>query len=96
MHLLHVDSVIFHLSCIRHRAYIALQHELHGVIRRQDGVRRPAIRRKTVFVTTILANLRSWLRYRETVRELSRLTNRELSDLGIQRGEIEDPLLQAL
>ncbi|MGL4727245.1 MAG: DUF1127 domain-containing protein [Bosea sp. (in: a-proteobacteria)] len=42
-----------------------------------------------MFITTLLANLRSWLRYRETVRELSRLTNRELNDLGIHRGEIE-------
>jgi uncharacterized protein YjiS (DUF1127 family) len=43
-----------------------------------------------MFVTTFLAQLRAWLRYRETVRELSRLTNRELDDLGINRGEIEN------
>jgi uncharacterized protein YjiS (DUF1127 family) len=57
--------------------------------RRQDGVRGPATRRKTMFITTLLAHLRAWLRYRETVRELSRLTNRELNDLGIRRSEIE-------
>jgi uncharacterized protein YjiS (DUF1127 family) len=43
-----------------------------------------------MFVTAFLAQLRAWLRYRETVRELSRLTNRELDDLGINRGEIEN------
>ena len=31
---------------------------------------------------------RNWRRYRDTVGELSRLTNRELSDLGIARGDI--------
>lgn len=36
----------------------------------------------------ILRNLRNWRRYRETVSELSRLSNRELTDLGISRSEI--------
>lgn len=31
---------------------------------------------------------RNWRRYRETVSELSRLSNRELGDLGIARGDI--------
>ena len=30
-----------------------------------------------------------WQRYNNTVRELSRLTSRELDDLGISRGEIQ-------
>jgi uncharacterized protein YjiS (DUF1127 family) len=37
----------------------------------------------------LLRNYRNWRRYRDTVRELSRLSNRELSDLGISRAEIE-------
>jgi uncharacterized protein YjiS (DUF1127 family) len=37
----------------------------------------------------ILRNYRNWRRYRETVSELSRLSNRELSDLGINRAEIQ-------
>jgi len=37
----------------------------------------------------ILRNYRNWRRYRETVNELSRLSNRELSDLGITRSDIE-------
>jgi uncharacterized protein YjiS (DUF1127 family) len=31
---------------------------------------------------------RRWRRYRETVRELQGLSTRELSDLGIHRGDI--------
>ena len=42
----------------------------------------------TMFVTMIAAKIRAFLRYRETVRELSRLTNRELDDLGLSRSEI--------
>lgn len=43
-----------------------------------------------MMVTVIIAKVREWLRYRETVRELSRLTDRELEDLGISRYEIEN------
>jgi uncharacterized protein YjiS (DUF1127 family) len=31
---------------------------------------------------------RNWRRYTETVRELNRLSNRELNDLGIKRSDI--------
>jgi uncharacterized protein YjiS (DUF1127 family) len=37
----------------------------------------------------LLRTYRNWRRYRDTVRELSRLSNRELSDLGVSRAEIE-------
>ena len=36
----------------------------------------------------LIRNYRNWRRYRDTVNELSRLSNRELSDLGIVRSEI--------
>jgi uncharacterized protein YjiS (DUF1127 family) len=37
---------------------------------------------------SIRSRLRRWRRYRETVRELSALSSRELSDLGIYRSDI--------
>ena len=39
-------------------------------------------------LSTLLAGIHRWLRYRETVRELSRLSDRDLDDLGINRADI--------
>ncbi|MBD0415032.1 DUF1127 domain-containing protein [Oryzicola mucosus] len=37
---------------------------------------------------SIRTKFREWRLYRQTVDELSRCTNRDLSDLGIQRSDI--------
>jgi uncharacterized protein YjiS (DUF1127 family) len=42
-----------------------------------------------MFVTYLLSQIRSYLRYRETVRELSQFSDRELDDLGIGRWDID-------
>jgi uncharacterized protein YjiS (DUF1127 family) len=36
----------------------------------------------------LIRNYRNWREYRSTVSELNRLSNRELSDLGITRSDI--------
>ncbi|HEY4192357.1 MAG TPA: DUF1127 domain-containing protein [Mesorhizobium sp.] len=36
-----------------------------------------------------IRTFRNWRMYKETVRELNRLNTRQLSDLGINRSEIE-------
>lgn len=36
----------------------------------------------------MIRKYKTWKRYNNTVRELSRLSNRELTDLGIHRSEI--------
>jgi len=41
-----------------------------------------------MFLSVILSSLRRWMRSRETERQLSRLTDRELSDIGISRSDI--------
>ena len=48
-----------------------------------------------MFVTYILSQIRAYLRYRETVRELSQLNDRELDDLGISRFQIASVARQA-
>lgn len=42
-----------------------------------------------MFTSVILAKIVAYFRYRDTVRELSRLTDRELDDIGISRHQIE-------
>ena len=39
---------------------------------------------------TVVNKLRSYRKYQETYRELSRLSSRELADLGIARSEISN------
>jgi uncharacterized protein YjiS (DUF1127 family) len=43
-----------------------------------------------MFVTYILSKVRAYMRYRDTVRELSVLSDRELDDLGISRFQIDN------
>ena len=47
-------------------------------------------------IKTITEKLNAWRRYRDAVRELSSLSDRELNDIGIRRGEIEFVARQGL
>lgn len=51
----------------------------NGMIRTKD---------ETSTTMNLIRNYRNWRRYRDTVSELSRLSNRELTDLGISRSDI--------
>ena len=41
-----------------------------------------------MFLSRFIRLLRTWWRYNESVRELARLNDRELADIGISRSEI--------
>ena len=43
-----------------------------------------------MLISIALKKLRRWLLYRATVRELERLADKDLSDLGIGRSDIKD------
>jgi uncharacterized protein YjiS (DUF1127 family) len=43
-----------------------------------------------MIVTHIIERIRAYMRYRASIRALSVLTERELSDIGLTRGDIED------
>jgi len=45
---------------------------------------------------TISEKLSAWRRYRDAVRELSQLSDRELCDIGVRRGEIETLVRQSV
>ena len=42
-----------------------------------------------MFLALIVAKVTAWRRYRDSLRELSRFSDRELNDLGISRSDIE-------
>ena len=42
-----------------------------------------------MIITTIISRIKAWYRFRRNVEILSRLTDRELADIGLNRGEIE-------
>jgi uncharacterized protein YjiS (DUF1127 family) len=69
------------LQCIKH------------VVGRRSG--HPKVKKKedTMF-KTLATKLHAWRRFRESVRELSRLSDRELNDLGIGRSDIEEVVRQ--
>ncbi|HEX2215853.1 MAG TPA: DUF1127 domain-containing protein [Xanthobacteraceae bacterium] len=48
-----------------------------------------------MILTHIVRFLRSWRRYNQSVRELSRLSDRELADIGLTRGDIPAAALEA-
>jgi uncharacterized protein YjiS (DUF1127 family) len=67
-------------------AYIAVHKSDAAERSRSAGQEK---RNPPMIVTLVLAKLRNWKRYRQTVRELSRLSDRDLADLGISRFDID-------
>jgi len=53
-------------------------------------IRMPGDRRFTMFIDRLTADFRRWRNYRRTVAQLSRLSRRELEDIGIAPYQIED------
>jgi len=62
------------------------------MLHRTKGLR-PFATKETITMTTLKTlsgKLQAWRRYRDALRELSQLSDRELGDIGIRRGEIEE------
>lgn len=66
------------------RAYIAMQHNKGTAAENADD----PLQSRVPAMSFLVSKIRNYLRYRETVQELSRLSNRDLDDLGISRSEI--------
>ena len=49
----------------------------------------PASFETEMFTSYLLAKIRNYLKYRETMRELANLSDRELEDIGVSRYQIE-------
>ncbi len=42
-----------------------------------------------MIISTLIARVRAYMRYRASVRALSSLSERELADIGLSRGDID-------
>lgn len=42
-----------------------------------------------MFITWLLSRIRAYQRYRQTLSELQRLSDRELDDVGLSRADID-------
>ena len=70
------------------RTYRFLRETIISQCSRQT-VRKQKRNRENDFLKTVSEKLNAWRRYRAAVRELSQLSDHELSDIGIGRGDIE-------
>jgi uncharacterized protein YjiS (DUF1127 family) len=79
--------------------YCAPQHLYSGLHTRASVVplALPGFKKEIAMtIKSIAEKLSAWRRYRVSVRELSRLSDRELADLGLGRGDIERVARQAV
>ena len=80
MHFLHCcDATICLLQCTP-EAYVLVRFE-RGILPRIQKV-------KAMILTHLVRAYQQWKRYNSSLRELSRLGDRELADIGISRGDI--------
>ena len=61
----------------------------HFAVRQTDSLLEQNRNKKMISLKTISEKLNARRRYREAVSELSKLSDHELSDIGISRGDIE-------
>ena len=74
------SPAIVHFGHAKPSILIAGDHHYLGLVARTKDRKED--------IMNLIRNYRNWRRYRETVNELSRLSNRELNDLGITRSDI--------
>jgi len=61
----------------------------HVAVQQADSLPKQERNKKVISLKTISEKLKAWRRHRDAVRELSQLSDHELSDIGIGRGAIE-------
>jgi uncharacterized protein YjiS (DUF1127 family) len=76
-----------HFTAIRLKnVYIAMQQQ--SIAAQTCAARCETLQELVMIVTHVIARIRSYMRYRASVRALSVLSERELSDIGLTRGDI--------
>lgn len=71
------------------RTYCFLREAIMSQRSRRIACQNTRRSRKVISLRMISEKLKAWRRHREAMRELSQLSDHELSDIGIGRGDIE-------
>jgi len=71
------------------RTYCFLREAIMSQRSRRIACQNTRGNRKVISLRMISEKLKAWRRHREAMRELSQLSDHELSDIGIGRGDIE-------
>jgi uncharacterized protein YjiS (DUF1127 family) len=88
MRLTHIWTDAGPLDRVRDPTYMQC-NKLNGVPRtNRPGTPEATAEDAMLTISNLKTNLRRWARVRNTIRELSQLTDRDLSDLGISRSDI--------
>jgi uncharacterized protein YjiS (DUF1127 family) len=61
----------------------------HLAVQQADSLPKSERKKKVISLKTISEKLNAWRRYRAAVRELSQLSDHDLSDIGIGPGDID-------
>ena len=62
----------------------------HVAVQQAESLPKQERCKKVISLKTVSEKLNAWRRYRAAVRELSQLSDHDLSDIGIGRGQIEN------
>jgi uncharacterized protein YjiS (DUF1127 family) len=68
---------------------LLLARSHHFAVQQADSLPKQKRSKKVISLKAISEKLKAWRRHRDAVRELSQLSDHELSDIGIGRGDIE-------
>jgi uncharacterized protein YjiS (DUF1127 family) len=71
------------------RTYCFLREAIMSQRSRRIACQNTRRNRKVISLRMISEKLKAWRRHREAMRELSQLSDHELSDIGIGRGDVE-------
>jgi uncharacterized protein YjiS (DUF1127 family) len=95
MHLAHIRLSYNGNSVRLEHLYIAVHQHGATATPPEDGTS-AGKRRNTPLIKTLTSRFVAWRRFRDSVRELSRLSDRELNDLGIGRADIASVVRQSI
>lgn len=87
-------AAFFYIVSVRHEMSMKVLKMAHAV--QVNGFQTRTAHNGEVFFASLRARFEQYRLYRQTVKELNELTNRELADLGLSRSGIRATAIEAV